>query len=58
MILLFYVTITLIIVAYLLIERILLNFKPGKIPVRILINGMRGKTTTVKIFHRLFNKIG
>ena len=55
MILTFYITIVLIIIAYLLIESIFLNFRLSKTPVRILINGTRGKTTTVKILHQLFS---
>ncbi len=58
MILNYYLIITAFIVLLLAIEYLWLHRVLNKIPLRILINGTRGKTTTVRILHKLLNQSG
>ncbi|MCF6270198.1 MAG: hypothetical protein L3J41_10830 [Melioribacteraceae bacterium] len=54
----FYLTITFIISIYLVVEYYLLSISIRKIPLRILVNGTRGKSTTVKIIYNILQKNG
>ncbi|UCF65801.1 MAG: hypothetical protein JSW33_08215 [bacterium] len=53
-----YFIITCIITVYLTTEFLLIYLMLRKVPIRILINGTRGKTTTVKILHQVLNQSG
>jgi len=54
----FYIFVTGVILFFLLLEYFWLTFSIRRIPVRILINGTRGKTTTVRILHQILNQSG
>ncbi|MBN2365049.1 MAG: hypothetical protein JXL67_02715 [Calditrichaeota bacterium] len=54
----FYIKITALLLGFLLLEFWLLTRAVRAIPVRILVNGTRGKTTTVKILHEIFRQAG
>jgi len=54
----FYIISTGLIVLFMILEYFWLSISIHKIPIRILINGTRGKTTTVKILHKLLNQAG
>jgi poly-gamma-glutamate synthase PgsB/CapB len=58
MILYFYLFITAFIILLLVTEYFWLRKVLNKIPVRILINGTRGKTTTVRILYLVLNQSG
>ena len=54
----FYLVATAILVLLLLLEYLILRRAVRRIPYRILVNGSRGKSTTVKIIYRIFNTAG
>ncbi len=54
----FYSTIVLLLIIYLSIEYIQLSASIKKIPLRILVNGTRGKSTTVKLIYNILRKNG
>lgn len=53
-----YMIITAVIILFMILEYFWLSISIRRIPTRILINGTRGKTTTVKILHQLLNQAG
>jgi poly-gamma-glutamate synthase PgsB/CapB len=54
----FYAMVSILFIAFFLLERMLLNQALQKIPIRILVNGTRGKSTTVLILYRIFRNCG
>lgn len=54
----FYISTFFVFVLYLIIEYFVLQSRIRKIPLRILVNGTRGKSTTVKIIHNILKKSG
>lgn len=54
----FYSTILFFLLIFIFIEYYLLIISIRKIPLRILINGTRGKSTTVKIIHKILTNSG
>jgi len=54
----FYLITLLIFILYLIFEYVMLQSRIHKIPLRILVNGTRGKSTTVKIIHKILQESG
>ncbi|GAB4364796.1 MAG: poly-gamma-glutamate synthase PgsB [Calditrichia bacterium] len=52
----FYLILVLLFLAFLGVETVLLQHALKRIPIRILVNGTRGKTTTTKILHQIFSQ--
>ena len=53
---LIFTTLFILFILYLLFEYYLLKMTLYKIPLRILVNGTRGKTTTVRILYNILRK--
>jgi poly-gamma-glutamate synthase PgsB/CapB len=51
-----FISLFILVLIYLFIEYVTLNKAINKIPLRILVNGTRGKTTTVKILYNILRK--
>ncbi len=52
----FYALLTFFIALFFIIESLILVRRISRIPIRILVNGTRGKTTTVEILHEILNR--
>ncbi|MEN8192110.1 MAG: Mur ligase family protein [Bacteroidota bacterium] len=54
----YYLAVIIILLTYLLIEYSVLSKRLNRIPLRILVNGTRGKSTTVKIIYEILKENG